>query len=49
MPLKRCSRDGQEGWKWGDKGYCYIGKNAKKLALRQARAIKANTKNYKEK
>ena len=39
MPLKRCSKDGQEGWKWGDEGHCYIGPNAKENALKQGKAI----------
>ena len=35
MPLKKCSKDGKEGWKYGDNGYCYTGKNAKKDAIKQ--------------
>ena len=36
MPLKRC---GKNGWKWGDAGKCYTGKDAKKKALAQAVAM----------
>jgi hypothetical protein len=32
MPLKRC---GDNGWKYGDSGKCYTGKDAKKKAIRQ--------------
>jgi hypothetical protein len=35
MPLKRCSKDGKQGWKWGDSGHCYTGKDAKRQAIRQ--------------
>ena len=42
MPLKRCRKNGKAGWKWGDSGYCYTGKDAKKKAMRQARAIMAS-------
>lgn len=45
MPLKRCQRDKQPGWKWGDKGKCYIASEegsddaAKQKALLQGIAI----------
>ncbi len=35
MPLKRCTRDGKSGWKFGDSGHCYLGPNAKKDAIKQ--------------
>jgi hypothetical protein len=41
MPLKRCTKDGQQGWKWGDQGVCYIGPGAREKALKQGRAIEA--------
>lgn len=44
MPLKRCQKDGKKGWKWGDSGKCYTGKDGKAKAQRQARAIEANKK-----
>ena len=39
MPLKRCTKDGVEGWKFGDIGTFHTGPNAKRDALRQAAAI----------
>lgn len=39
MPLKRCTRNGKRGWKWGDAGKCYIGTGAKKRAIKQGVAI----------
>ena len=42
MPLKKCQRDGKDGWKWGDEGHCYIGEGAKEKALTQGRAIEAS-------
>ncbi len=44
MPLKKCSEDKQSGWKWGDTGKCYIGKNAKKKAIKQGIAIEGPEK-----
>jgi len=44
MPLKRCSNDGKSGYKWGDKGNCYTGKDAKKKAIRQGVAIEGPEK-----
>lgn len=39
MPLKRCSSNGQSGWKWGDSGKCYVGPDAKAKAVAQGVAI----------
>ena len=39
MPIKRCTIDGKDGWKYGDEGKCYTGPNAKEKAVRQAIAI----------
>lgn len=36
MPLKQC---GDGGWKWGDRGKCYTGPDAKRKAIAQALAI----------
>lgn len=44
MPLKKCSSGGKSGWKWGDQGKCYIGKNGKKLAIKQGIAIEGPDK-----
>lgn len=41
MPLKKCTKNGKLGWKWGDSGKCYTGKNAKEKAKEQGRAIEA--------
>lgn len=37
MPLKRCSKDGESGWQYGD-GACYTGPDAKKKAVKQGLA-----------
>ena len=42
MPLKQCNIKGRPGWKWGDSGKCYTGKDAKKKALKQGVAIELN-------
>lgn len=44
MPLKNCSENGKNGWKWGDQGKCYIGKDAKKQAIRQGISIEGPEK-----
>lgn len=43
MPVKRCQKDNQQGYKWGDNGTCYIfypddeesKKEAKRKAIKQ--------------
>ena len=42
MPAKRCQKDGKQGWKWGDSGTCYTGRDAKRKAEEQGRAIEAS-------
>lgn len=48
MPVKRCQRNDEQGWKWGDEGFCYVGSEegsdnaARQKALAQGRAIQAN-------
>jgi len=42
MPVRRCTKGGKSGKKWGKSGKCYIGKGAKSKALKQGRAIKAS-------
>lgn len=42
MPLKKCQKNSKSGWKWGDQGTCYTGKNARQKALMQGRAIEAS-------
>ena len=44
MPLKSCSENNESGWKWGDQGKCYTGKDAKKKALKQGVAIEGPKK-----
>lgn len=39
MPIQRCNRDGKEGWRYGEEGFCYLGSNAKNKARRQAAAV----------
>ena len=39
MPIKECTINGKNGYKWGDQGKCYIGYNAKDKALAQGLAI----------
>lgn len=46
MPVERCQRDGEKGWRWGKRGKCYLPSEeggedaAKEKAARQGRAIK---------
>lgn len=44
MPLKRCSDNGKSGWKWGDQGTCYTGKEGKNQAIKQGVAIEGPEK-----
>lgn len=44
MPLKKCSNDGNSGWKWGDSGKCYTGPDGKKQAIKQGVAIEGPDK-----
>jgi hypothetical protein len=39
LPLIKCEKNNEKGYKWGESGNCYIGKNAKKEAIKQAVAI----------
>ncbi len=47
MPIERCQRKNEKGWRWGEKGKCYIPSEegsdeaAKKKAEKQGRAIKS--------
>lgn len=47
MPLQKCTVKGQQGWKWGNEGKCYIGKDAKKLAVQQGYAIEGEKDDFK--
>ena len=46
MPIKKCIKNGKTGYKFGDNGVCFIGKDAKEKALKQSKAIFAS--GYKE-
>jgi hypothetical protein len=38
MPLTKCTSGSKSGYRWGSKGKCYIGPDAKKKALKQGYA-----------
>lgn len=42
MPLIQCQSNNKPGWKFGATGKCYIGNNARQMAVAQGRAIKAS-------
>jgi hypothetical protein len=44
MPLKKCTKDGKKGWKWGDSGACYTGRDGKRKAIKQGIAIEGPDK-----
>lgn len=44
MPLKKCSKDNESGFKWGDSGTCYTGPDGKKKAIKQGIAIEGPEK-----
>ena len=49
MPLERCTKNGESGWRWGSKGACYLGPGGKKKALAQGLAEnKGNEKAFRE-
>lgn len=39
MPVKKCSKGGKSGSKYGDSGKCYTGKDSKEKAKKQGQAI----------
>ena len=41
MPVMKCKRDGKDGYKYGDGGFCFVGEGAEGKAKAQGRAIKA--------
>jgi hypothetical protein len=47
MPIRKVTKDGKTGYKWGTSGKTYFGPEAKKKAEAQARAIYAS--GYKKK
>lgn len=38
MPVRPCQNEGRVGYKWGDDGVCYTGRDARKEAIRQGLA-----------
>lgn len=38
----KCQKEGQDGFKWGESGTCYIGSDAREKALTQGKAIEAS-------
>jgi hypothetical protein len=42
MPIKKCSKKGKTGYKWGNSGKCYTGKGARQKAGKQAAAAYAH-------
>ena len=44
MPLKKCTEDQKSGYKWGNKGKCFTGPDAKKKAIKQGVAIEGPEK-----
>jgi len=47
MPIKKCQREKRKGFKYGNSGKCYIGKDAKKKAVKQGIAIRLSKKQTK--
>jgi len=43
MPVMRCQKDGQDGYKWGPEGVCFVGPDAEEKAAEVGRAIKADS------
>lgn len=42
MPVKKCSKGGKSGHKYGSSGKCYTVSNSKQKAAKQGGAVKAN-------
>ncbi len=41
MPVKRCTKNGRQGWKWGERGTCYVGTYAKRRAEQDGDPVRA--------
>ena len=39
MPVQRCMKNGKPGWRWGSRGKCFTGKDARKRALADRKRI----------
>jgi hypothetical protein len=46
MPIQPCKAKGKSGFKYGDTGKCYTGKEAKQKAIKQGLAV-AHSQNRK--
>lgn len=44
MPIMKCEHNGKSGFKYGESGHCYTGKDAKKKAIKQGLAIEGPEK-----
>lgn len=42
MPVQRCTINGKTGFKWGNSGKCFVGREGRSKARRQGRAISAS-------
>lgn len=42
MPVKKCTKGGKSGHKFGSSGKCYTGPGSRSKAAKQGRAIKAS-------
>lgn len=42
MPLEKCTKDGESGWRFGPQGTCFVGKNGRARAVAQGAAINAS-------
>jgi hypothetical protein len=49
MPVMPCVKNSRKGFKWGHQGTCYVGPNARELAIAQGRAIKYSESKGKKK
>lgn len=41
MPVQKCTKNGESGYRFGKSGTCYTGPNAKQKAIEQGKAIKS--------
>jgi len=48
MPVMKCKKGEEEGFKYGESGTCYIGDGAEEKAKEQGRAIEANLARFSE-
>lgn len=46
MPVQKCIKNGESGYKWGENGVCFIGSNAEEKATAVGRAIHAQDSDF---